>query len=172
MRKTFAAVVVVGLAFMTAGALCASGQDGEIEGYFEMVGEELLGVAPRLDLRRTGESRTGEKAREEFDLQAGRRCFIFGACDADCSDIRLRLLGPEGASVDEDIRRGSRKAQVYFAPETSGVLAVEVSMVECAAASCGWAVQAYAHGTPFSDAARRPRMPRDAPATLRIGVDR
>ena len=42
MRKTFAAVVVVGLAFMTAGALCASGQDGEIEGYFEMVGEELL----------------------------------------------------------------------------------------------------------------------------------
>ena len=136
-------------------ALCASGQDGEIEGYFEMVGEELLGVAPRLDLRRTGESRTGEKAREEFDLQAGRRYFIFGACDADCSDIRLRLLGPEGASVDEDIRRGSRKAQVYFAPETSGVFAVEVSMVECAAASCGWAVQAYAHGTPFSDAARR-----------------
>ena len=155
MRKTFAAVVVVWLAFTTAGAPCASGQDGEIDGYFEMVGEELMGVAPQLDLRRTGESRTGEMAREEFDLQAGRRYGIFGACDVDCSDIRLRLLGPEGASVDEDIGRGSRTAGVNFDPETSGVFAVEVSMVECAAASCGWAVQAYARGTPFSDAARR-----------------
>ncbi len=154
MRKTFAAAVVVGVACMGAGVQRENGQDRSLEDQFEFVAEFHLGDVPRLDRRRAGESGAGGIAREEFGLQAGRTYFIVGVCDVNCSDIRLRLLGPDGASVAEHVR-GGLYAIAGLTPETSGVFAVEVSMVECAAASCGWAVQAYARGTPFTDAARR-----------------
>ena len=149
-----AAAVVLGVACMGAGGPRENGQHRSLEDQFEYVAEFHLGDVPRLDRRRAGESGAGEMVREEFGLQAGRTYFIVGVCDVNCSDIRLRLLGPDGASVAEHVR-GGLYALVGLAPETSGVFAVEVSIVECAAVSCGWAVQAYGRGTPFSDAARR-----------------
>lgn len=70
---------------------------------------------------------------------------MVGVCDVACSDLDLRLLDPNGASVSED-DAGDAQPVLLVTAETSGVFTVEVSMVRCAAASCGWAVQVYADG--------------------------
>ena len=148
MSKMFGAVVVVGVAFMIAGVPLAIGQVRLIDA---VIGEttavfEEEGFAP-FDSRRSGEVGLGGVAREEIDLRAGTTYGIVGVCDVDCSDLDLRLLDPDGASVSED-NAGDDGPVLLVTAETSGVFTVEVSMVRCTAASCGWAVQAYAAGAP------------------------
>ena len=147
MRKMVRAAVV-GAALVIAGVLPACGQErlmdvliGETNAVFE---EE--GFAP-FDSRRSGGLGPGGVAREGIDLQAGTTYGIVGVCDFDCSDLDLRLLDADGASVSED-DAGDDGPVLLATPETSGAFTVEVSMARCAAASCGWAVQVYADGPP------------------------
>lgn len=139
---------VVGAALVIAGVLPACGPErlmdaliGETTAVFE---EE--GFAP-FDSRRTGGLGLGGVAREEIGLQTGTTYGIVGVCDVECSDLDLRLLDPDGASVSED-DAGDDGPVLLVAPERSGAFTVEVSMVRCAAPSCGWAVQVYADGAP------------------------
>ena len=145
MRKIVGAAVV-GVALVIAGVLPACGQerlmDASIGETTAVFGEE--GFAP-FDARRTGELGPGGVAGEEIDLQAGTTYGIVGVCDVDCSDLDLRLLDPDAASVSED-DAGDDGPVLLVTAETSGVFTIEVSMVRCAAASCGWAAQVYTDG--------------------------
>ena len=139
---------VVGAALVLVGVLPACGQErlmdaliGETTAVF---GEE--GFAP-FDSRRAGGLGLGGVAREEIDLQAGTTYGIVGVCDVNCADLDLRLLDPDGTGVSED-DAGDDGPVLLVTPERSGAFTVAVSMVRCAAASCGWAVQVYADGAP------------------------
>ena len=160
MKRMLGPAVVVGVAFMIAGCQQATGREPLMDA---LIGETTAvfaeeGFAP-FDSRRTGELGLGGVAGEEIDLQAGTTYGIVGLCDVDCSDLDLRLLDPDAASVSED-DAGDDGPVLLVTAGTSGVFTVEVSMVRCAAASCGWAVQVYADDAPeraseSSDAAQR-----------------
>ena len=148
MRKMLGAVAVVWVACMSATVPPAASQVRLVDA---LIGDtttvfEEEGFAP-YDSRRSGELGLGGVAREEIDLQAGARYGVVGVCDVGCSDLDLRLLDPAGTNVGED-NAGDDSPILLVTPAAAGVFTVEVSMIRCAATSCGWAVQVYTDGVP------------------------
>lgn len=160
MRKMLRSALAVGMGLGIAGSQQASGQELLMDDWIgaNTAAFEVVGFAP-FDSHRTGEVARSGVAREEIELEAGTTYGIVGVCDVDCSDLDLRLLAPDGMIVSED-NAGDDGPALLVTPETSGAFIIEVSMMQCAAASCGWAVQVYTDGAPegaseSSDAAQR-----------------
>ena len=96
-------------------------------------GEPLIGV---LNGKAT-ESKT-------VNLQAGVRYAIVGVCDENCPDIDLRIWGPSGAKLAEDVQQNNTPMLEFTAP-SAGRYRLAVEMVTCNANPCAWGVQLLAN---------------------------
>ena len=72
-------------------------------------------------------------------LNAGRRYLLVGVCDADCSDMDLRIYSPSGAIVAEDVAVDDTPVLQFTAPST-GNYRVRVMMASCSANPCYYGV--------------------------------
>lgn len=77
------------------------------------------------------------------DMSVGYEYQILGVCDADCSDLDIRVYGGDGALVVEDTSTNNQP-NVGIIPSVSGTFSVQVSMYACTVAPCFYAVQLYA----------------------------
>jgi hypothetical protein len=99
-------------------------------------------------MRPVGEPFTGElagsaSARRRFSLEAGRTYALTGSCDADCRDLDLRLLGPDGTEVNADVETDAHPL-VLVVPRASGVYEVRAYMADCRVLTCTFIVQLLA----------------------------
>lgn len=72
-----------------------------------------------------------------FQFAAGRTYRIIGACDADCRDIDLEVLGMDGKVIVKDIAEDDMPI-VTFDVTGSGDLKVKVTMYRCGEEPCFW----------------------------------
>ena len=94
----------------------------------------------------TEEMRTGALGENEttnipIQLQAGMTYQLSGWCDFDCTDMDLRLRGPDKATVAEDVLPDSVPL-FQFEPEEGGEFTLIVEMIECSVEPCYWRVLA------------------------------
>jgi hypothetical protein len=93
----------------------------------------------------------------EVTLRAGA-FLIFGACDQDCSDFDLRIYGPGGALVAEDVLPDDQPVLNFQVPVEGRYRLVAV-MASCANSPCYWGAQVFASagGTPAPGPPAKPR---------------
>lgn len=72
-----------------------------------------------------------------FQFMAGRTYRIFGACDGDCRDIDLEVLGLDGKVIVKDTADDDMPV-VTFDVTGTGDLKVKVSMYRCGEEPCFW----------------------------------
>ncbi len=77
------------------------------------------------------------------DLQAGVRYSVIGVCDENCPDIDMRIWGPSGAKLAEDVQQNNTPILEFTAP-AAGHYRLTVEMVTCSANPCAWGVQVLA----------------------------
>jgi hypothetical protein len=77
------------------------------------------------------------------DLQAGVRYTVVGVCDENCPDIDMRIWGPSGAKLAEDVQQNNTPILEFTAP-AAGRYRLSVEMVSCSANPCAWGVQVLA----------------------------
>lgn len=76
-------------------------------------------------------------------LRAGHSYRILGVCDADCSDLDLRLIDQNGGVIAVDVAPDDVPI-LDATPRVTGQHTIEVSMRRCATAPCYFAVNVYA----------------------------
>ncbi len=76
-------------------------------------------------------------------LRAGQDYRMLGVCDGRCSDVDMRVLGPNAGVIAEDADRGNVPV-VSIRPEQTGRHEIEVEMAQCGAARCWFAFNVYA----------------------------
>jgi hypothetical protein len=75
-------------------------------------------------------------------LRAGQDYRILGVCDERCRDFDLRLFGPSGALVAQDILDDAVPI-VHIVPTVTGQYDIEAVMVRCNGAPCWYAFNVY-----------------------------
>ncbi len=96
-------------------------------------GQPLMGVLPG-----------GKSDNTRFvELRAGVHYAIVGVCDDNCSDVDLRIFGPSGAKVAEDVQQNATPTLEFTAP-AAGRYRLAIEMVACSANPCAWGVQVLA----------------------------
>ena len=75
-------------------------------------------------------------------LNAGRSYIILGVCDNDCTDVDLRLYGPDGSTVIQDLATDDHPTLNFTAPST-GNYRLEVIMATCRQSPCYYGVQLF-----------------------------
>ncbi|MEZ5956650.1 MAG: toll/interleukin-1 receptor domain-containing protein [Hyphomonadaceae bacterium] len=76
-------------------------------------------------------------------MNVGYEYQLLGVCDADCSDLDIRVYGLDGSLIVEDTT-ASNQPNVGVIPSVNGTFSVQVSMYACTVAPCFYAVQLYA----------------------------
>lgn len=148
-RRFLQAFVAVALAAMTFAGAPASAQ---VPGpYAAQLAQQL--ARGETALRDQGFSRVagpfagGLAARGErrvpITLRAGQDYRIFGVCDADCTDLDLRLLEGGATPISEDIASDDVPV-LSVRPRVTGQYVIQVLMPGCASAPCYFAVNVYA----------------------------
>ncbi len=85
----------------------------------------------------------GRSGTQLVSLQAGVRYAIVGVCDDNCSDVDLRLFGPTGAKIAEDVQQNATPT-LEFTAAAAGRYRLAIEMVACSANPCAWGVQVLA----------------------------
>ncbi|MEZ5956656.1 MAG: hypothetical protein R3C27_05520 [Hyphomonadaceae bacterium] len=75
-------------------------------------------------------------------LRAGQQIRIVGVCDEDCNDLDLRIINPRGEVIGQDTR-GNDRPVVDVRADMFGQHIVVVSMADCRAPRCRYAVNVY-----------------------------
>ena len=75
-------------------------------------------------------------------FRSGRSYIILGVCDNDCSDVDLRLYGPDGSTVIQDLATDDHPTLSFTAPST-GNYRLEVIMATCRQSPCYYGVQLF-----------------------------
>jgi hypothetical protein len=86
---------------------------------------------------------TGQTQDLPTEMSVGYEYQIVGVCDADCSDLDIRLYGGDGGLIIEDTSTNSQP-NVGVIPTTSGTFNIQMHMYACSVAPCFYAVQLYA----------------------------
>jgi hypothetical protein len=84
----------------------------------------------------------GNARRNTVTLRAGQQYRILGVCDERCRDFDLRVFGPNGALVAQDILEDAVPI-VRITPTATGRYDIEAIMVRCTAAPCWYAYNVY-----------------------------
>ncbi len=84
----------------------------------------------------------GEVRRVSITLRAGQDYRIVGVCESRCSDMDLRLFGPNGGPVAQDILTDAVPI-IHVRPQATGAFEVETAMVRCNATPCWYAFNVY-----------------------------
>jgi len=139
-------------ALLTLALGCALASEAAAQAsYQQQIRAALRAAAGRVSLRGArpqGEplmgAMNGRMTDSKFvDLQAGVRYAIVGVCDENCSDIDLRIFGPNAAKVAEDVQQNNTPTLEFTAP-AAGRYRLAVEMVCCNANPCAWGVQLLA----------------------------
>jgi len=77
------------------------------------------------------------------NLSAGGQYLMVGVCDRDCSDVDLRLLGPDGSEVAVDVEADDTPV-LQFTAAASGQHRARVIMADCERNPCAYGVGLYA----------------------------
>jgi hypothetical protein len=83
-----------------------------------------------------------QSRRNTVTLRAGQDYRILGVCDERCRDFDLRLFGPNGALVAQDILDDAVPI-VHIVPTVTGQYDIEAVMVRCGASPCWYAFNVY-----------------------------
>jgi hypothetical protein len=78
-----------------------------------------------------------------LELDAGRAYAFVGVCDEDCTDLDLRLFGPDGAEVDSDLEADDYPV-VEARPSRTARYRVKVIMATCSTSPCFYGVGVFA----------------------------
>lgn len=139
-------------AFLTLALGCAFASEAAAQASYQtQIRTALQSAEGRVGLRNARHSgeplmgvlNGGKTENRNVDLQAGVRYAVVGVCDASCTDIDLRIFGPAGAKVAEDVQQNATPTLEFTAP-TSGRYRVSIEMVSCSEAPCAWGVQVLA----------------------------
>jgi len=84
----------------------------------------------------------GATANHPVTMNAGRQYVILGVCDNDCSDLDLRLYGPDGSQIIQDIALDDHPTLRLMAPVT-GSYRLDVIMATCRQNPCYYGVQLF-----------------------------
>jgi hypothetical protein len=84
----------------------------------------------------------GQARRNTISLRAGQDYRILGVCDARCRDFDLRLFGPGGQLVAQDILDDAIPI-VHVRPLVTGQYEVQAMMIRCSGAPCWYAYNVY-----------------------------
>lgn len=75
-------------------------------------------------------------------LRAGQDYRILGVCDERCRDFDLRLYGPGGALIAQDILADAVPI-IHVQPAVTGQYQIEAAMIRCTGAPCWYAFNVY-----------------------------
>jgi hypothetical protein len=90
----------------------------------------------------TGRLYDGGREDVRVNLRAGQAYVITAVCDADCSDLDLKLFDQYGDEVDRDLRSDDTPI-VQAAPSRTGEYTLRVLMPSCSAGPCRYGVAVY-----------------------------
>ena len=93
----------------------------------------------------TGNLNRGSTNSHSLTLNGGRRYVIVGVCDNDCTDVDLKLYGPDGGLIAQDIDTDDYPTLQFTAP-VSGNYRVDVIMATCNTQPCYYGVQLFGQG--------------------------
>jgi hypothetical protein len=122
-----------------------------VDPFERQVREQLMAAATRLradGYELTHHIHTGElaQAQEEdttAELDRGRTYVVLGVCDADCTDLDLRLLDASRKEIDRDVEVDDNPA-VAVAPLRSESYTVRAIMASCKKAPCRYGFGIFA----------------------------
>jgi hypothetical protein len=85
-----------------------------------------------------------EDGRDTYTLQVrgGKKYYVVGVCDTDCTDLDIRLLNAQGTVLAQDQLEDGAPL-VELVPSISGSIRIEVTMFKCSSEPCFFAVEAY-----------------------------
>lgn len=144
--KAVLAPALLAAAFGAAGAHAAAAQNT----YQQQIRAQLAnattavreqGYSPDREVI-TGSLNDDATEAMRLNLQGGTRYAIVGVCDEDCSDVDLRIWGPDGTKIDEDIETDDTPVLEFVAPVT-GQYRLSVEMPTCRTNPCYWGVQVF-----------------------------
>jgi hypothetical protein len=75
-------------------------------------------------------------------LRAGQDYRIVGVCERRCADLDLRLVGPGGAMIAQDVLDDAVPI-IHVQPRVTGQYSVEAIMARCGADPCWFAFNVY-----------------------------
>ncbi len=87
----------------------------------------------------TGSLAGGSSQANVVFLNGGMRYAIVGACDQDCRDFDLRIFGPDGPMIDEDVELDDTPVLEFTAP-ASGQYRLMAMMANCQQNPCYWGI--------------------------------
>lgn len=99
------------------------------------------GYLPAQDMM-TGNLNQGARESMLVTLTGGTRYAIVGVCDEDCTDVDLRIAGPDGTQLAEDMETDDTPVLEFTAP-SSGQYRLLVMMATCNQAPCYWGTQIF-----------------------------
>lgn len=107
-------------------------------------GEEMLtdGGYMRAAGPFAGGLNAGQARRNTITLRAGQDYRILGVCDERCRDLDLRLFGPAGQLVAQDILDDAVPI-IHVRPIVTGQYDVQAMMIRCSATPCWYAYNVY-----------------------------
>jgi len=84
----------------------------------------------------------GASRRVTVTLRAGQDYRIVGVCESRCRDLDLRLLGPNGQLVGQDVLNDAVPV-IHVRPSVTGQYTIETVMARCGGAPCWYAFNVY-----------------------------
>lgn len=84
----------------------------------------------------------GSARRSNLTLRAGQDYRIVGVCEGRCRDLDLRLYGPNGQLVGQDVLDDAVPV-IHIRPTVTGQYMVETAMARCGGAPCWYAFNVY-----------------------------
>jgi len=84
----------------------------------------------------------GGARRNTVMLRSGQDYRILGVCDERCRDFDLRLIGPDGRVIAQDVLDDAVPI-VHVVPQVTGNYEIEAQMVRCSGAPCWYAFNVY-----------------------------
>lgn len=146
MKAVAAAVVLVALASVPDTAQAQGNYQQVVRNQLTSMGTVLLQRGyTAMGEPTTGSLRDDASSSHMVALVGGARYVIVGACDQDCTDVDLKVFGPDGTELDSDLETDDRPVLEFVAPAT-GQFRVEVLMPTCSTSPCFWGFQVYASG--------------------------
>lgn len=129
--------IVLGLVSVLGGAREVSAQSYAQEVWAQLQEAYTVAAGSDYNLRNyiLGSLNQSADSRWTFPLQAATEYVIIGACDTDCSDLDIEVLGPGGDVVARDDTADDVPV-VTFRPTSAGTFSVRVNMYACSAQPC------------------------------------
>jgi len=114
-----------------------------------------------------GRMRPAELVKYTFGIDPSKEYWVYGACDADCSNIDLLGSDASGAEVDTDALEDNAPV-LWIEPGSSGdKLTVTILMAECATDTCVTGVGLYEAGAREERESYQARVARESQEILR-----